>query len=127
MNRMEVISGELLEQGYSRQEISTAFSWLLEKVASPAPLPQPDARSFRILNDIERIFISKEAYGYLLQLSTLGLITPEELEGIIEKAVMRSSPGLGVEEIKLLTAEALFEVRSADSPGEALFPPDTVH
>jgi len=76
---------------------------------------------------IERIFISKEAYGYLLQLSTLGLITPEELEGIIEKAVMRSSPGLGVEEIKLLTAEALFEVRSADSPGEALFPPDTVH
>ena len=32
--RMEILSGKLLDQGYSESEISTAFSWMIERFGS---------------------------------------------------------------------------------------------
>lgn len=126
--QMELLSGELMDQGYSEQEISNAFSWLIERADSTARMSPPGSSSFRILNEIERVFISREAHGYLLQLAALELITPEELEGIIDRALMFASPSLSVDEIKHLTAEVLFETNgSYNLRGDNYLPNETVH
>ncbi len=126
--QMELLTGELQDQGYSQQEISTAFSFLIERAQDSSSVSAPDSRSFRVLNDVERIFISKEAYGYLLQLASLELISPGELEGIIDKALMVATPFLSIDDIKLLAAEVLFDIPGGiDFSGENLPPTDTVH
>ncbi len=88
--RMEMLSGKLLDQGYSKSEISTAFSWMIERFAALNNNIQPNPKSYRVLHDIEKIFISPEAYGYLLQLNALGLLNMEEMEKIIERSFISS-------------------------------------
>jgi uncharacterized protein Smg (DUF494 family) len=106
--QMRVLSGELLNRGYTEQEISSAFTYIIERFGSDLEGLAPDPKSFRVLHDFERIFISADAYGYLLQLSALGLVSAEEVERIIERAVLTSIPNMKVEEMKPLVGEVLF-------------------
>ena len=106
--RMEVLSGELLNRGYSEQEISTAFSWVLERMNLNREIQEPDPRSFRVLHNIEKVFISAEAFGYLLQLQWCGLINSDELERIIERALAAASPSMEVKEMNSIVMEVLF-------------------
>ena len=125
---MELLSDELLNRGYSEQEISTAFSWIIERLGYTGEVPTPDPESFRVLHDIEYIFISKEAYGFLLQLSYLGLLTHEEFEKVIESALQESVPQLDLEGMKMIIGELFFgEADSNAFGGEIILPDDLVH
>jgi len=127
-NRMELISTELLKKGYSEKEISTAFSWILERMVYSNSNAAPNPHSYRILHDVEKLFISQEAYGFLLQLEMIGLLSHEELERVIESALMESTPGLSVEKIKSLVAETIFGQNEALLPGNDLVvPEDFIH
>jgi uncharacterized protein Smg (DUF494 family) len=106
--RMEFLSHELMNRGYSEQEISTAFSWIIERLSTSAEVPTPNPKSFRVLHDIEKIFISKEAYGFLLQLISLGLLSQSDFERVVERALLEFQPNLGSESIKPIIAEVLF-------------------
>jgi len=126
--QMELISGELLNLGFTEHEISTAFSYVMERMNLLQDAPEPDPRSFRVLHDIERVFLSSEAYGYLLQLQTLGLISVDEMEKIIERALMMSAPKLGVNEVKSIVVEILFDTNEMTGfEGENIIPEDIVH
>ena len=126
--QMEIISGELLERGYTEQEISSAISWIIERAAFPKETAQVGHNTYRILNEVEKVFISKDAYGYLLQLHTLDLLPAREMEAIIDKAMLLSTPNLGLDDVKLLAAEALFESGgSVSGNGESYLPSQTVH
>lgn len=125
-DRMEILSGELMDRGYSEQEISTAFSWILERIAAFQDEISPNPKSFRVLHDIERVFISPDAYGYLLQLSSLGLLTSNELEKVIERALMISNPWMEVNEIKSVVVDVLFEDNDMFGLDSDDFKPDDI-
>jgi uncharacterized protein Smg (DUF494 family) len=105
--QMEILSDDLLGKGYSKQEISTAFSWILERMNYAKQSFTAHPKSFRMLHDIERIFLSKDSYGFLLQLSSLGLLSPEEFEMIIDRVMMEAVPSLPLDDFKSIVAEIL--------------------
>ena len=122
--RMELLSTELMKRGYSEQEISTAFSWILERMVIADQEITADPKSFRVLHDIEKIFISKEAFGFLLQLASIGMLSHTEIELVIEKVLMESSPSLNVEKVKTLIAEVILGDNDSMIPGSDIFIPD---
>ncbi|MCG8608809.1 DUF494 family protein [bacterium] len=110
---LRVISKDLLKKGYTESEISSAFSWLLTRVRSESEEIVPNQgpslkRSFRMLHEIEHSVVSTEAYGYIIQLKELGIISDTDVENILEKAVMLSSSRVKVEDIKSIVASLLF-------------------
>lgn len=119
--RMELLSTELLKRGYSEQEISTAFSWILERIAYSYGETSPGPNSFRVLHDIEKIFISREAYGFLLHLMSVEMISAEEFERIVERVLMEAIPGMGVDKIKDITTEVLFGASNFGASGGEIY------
>ncbi len=118
-NHLEIISRDLQQRGYTENEISSAFSWLYERYQNEneevvrhtgATLPG----SFRLLHDFERIVITPEGYGYLLQLKHLGILNDAEVELVIERAMTLGATRLSEEAIKSLVASTLLDFAGAN-------------
>jgi len=114
LNKIDSISKELLQKGYTEGEINAAFSWLFEKLKlnTEEILQETDPHlsgSFRILHDAEKAVITPKAYGYLIQLKELGLIDLSEMEQIIERAMIIGSNSVDEEEMKTIVASLLFD------------------
>ena len=117
-NHLEIISRDLQQRGYTENEISSAFSWLYERCQIDneeiVRLAGPTLEgSFRVLHDLERIVISPEGYGYLLQLKHLGILSDAEIEQTIERAMMLGATRLSEAAIKSLVASTLFNLEGA--------------
>ncbi len=107
----------LERKGYTQSEISTAISWLYERM-NPEPedskrTTEPVSQSFRVLHPAERFIITTEAHGYLLQLRQLGILNDRELELVIERAMLSGYEQLSSDEIQQIVNSILFA--SADS------------
>ncbi len=114
LGELAVLSRDLMQRGYTESEINSAFSWLLERMRNGIDevMDSEDSafqQSTRYLHEVERMVISPEAFGYLLQLRELGLITHAEMETVIERAMMLGSPKVTVGDIKAMVASMLFE------------------
>ncbi|MDZ7268531.1 MAG: DUF494 domain-containing protein [candidate division KSB1 bacterium] len=116
--RLELISRDLLQRGYSPSEISFAFSWLFERYSGEseellytASTTRPGA--VRILHEAERAVLSTEAYGYLLQLKQLRLLSDLELEQVIERALMTGAATITLADIKTLVAGHWFNAEGS--------------
>ncbi len=128
----EVDVSFLTENGYTPTEISTAFSWLFERlsVGHKLVLGEADTRlSHRVLHDAEKMIITPEGYGYLLQCRQLGLLTNSDIETIIERIMAAGFSSVGVPEMKSFVAGMLLD---SDSPTGrsgriALNSSDTIH
>jgi uncharacterized protein Smg (DUF494 family) len=123
--KLDVLSRDLLQRGYTENEISSAFSWLFDRyradfeelIRNTGPLLN---NSFRILHDLERMIITPAAHGYLLQLRALGILDDGEIEQIIERAMMMGGSRIDENEIKALIASTLFNT-SGTPEGSFLF------
>lgn len=113
IGKLDILSKELEQKGYTENEISSAFSWLFDRikdnfdelVKNTGPtLPY----SFRVLHEVEKMIIIPEAYGYLIQLRELGLLDETELEQIIEHALMLGTSRVTLEDMKAIVASSLF-------------------
>lgn len=111
-DKLALISRDLLQRGYSQHEISFAFSWLFERYRGETEevfsISPAASGSFRVLHELERAVIAPEAYGYLLQLKQLRLVTDVEIENIIERAMMAGAARVTTAEVKALVASTLF-------------------
>lgn len=112
-DKLEIISRDLLQRGYSQHEISFAFSWLFERYngeseALMANTGSTMPGSFRVLHEAERMVLTREAYGYLLQLKQLRLLNDVQIEFVIERAMMSGMHSVSIAEVKALAAAALF-------------------
>jgi len=111
--KLEMLSRDLLQRGYTENEISSAFSWLFDRyradfeelVRNSGPTL---VNAFRILHDLERMVITPAAHGYLLQLRALGILDDAEIEMIIERAMMMGGARIDENHIKSLIASTLF-------------------
>lgn len=103
----------LSKSGYTQSEISTAFSWLFERMnVGQAVMTGGEGKdsSYRVLHTAEQMVISTEAFGYLLQCRQLGLISNSDVEAVIERIMAAGFSHVGVPEMKSFVAGMLFDV-----------------
>lgn len=117
----------LARHGYTPTEISSAFSWLFDRLEGDddpsVPFRDASPQSVRMLHPAEQAVLTPEGYGYLLQCHQLGLLSAEEVETVIERAMMAGFTTAGAQEIKALVAGMLFDSDRATGGG----PTDTIH
>lgn len=121
ISKLEV--SKLAEFGYTQTEISTALSWIYDKMNIKQPLKSMtklEMQSYRVFHDVEKRILTKEARGFLIEMFELGLIDKLEMENIIERAMMSGSSSIGISDIKSVAATVLFELNSPGSLGSRL-------
>jgi uncharacterized protein Smg (DUF494 family) len=114
---------KLTDNGYSQSEISTALSWIYDKMNLREPLKRvkgTHARSYRIFHEAERQILTKDARGFLVEMYELGLIDHLDMENIIERSMMSGSNVIDRNEIKSVAASVLFEYNSPGKPGSRI-------
>ncbi|MEX0780569.1 MAG: DUF494 family protein [Balneolales bacterium] len=113
--------------GYDKAEISAAWSWVLQKhqagelneIKDEEPKAEKP-KSHRILHFAERMMISREAYGYLLELYDMGLIDSTSMEKIIEQAMLHSTEQITLDKAKDIVVKMIF-TSDENSQGKTLF------
>lgn len=106
------LSKQLLAQGYTENEINLAFSWIFNHLQKSTPEQKEEFSyredSIRVLHDLEKLVISPDAFGYLLQLWQLGMIKEYDMEDVIEKALSIGSTHITLDDIKSFAATVIF-------------------
>lgn len=108
----EPLTDDLIGLGYTKQEIETALFWYYSKLEikrSTAFADTYNSNSFRILHESEQSVLSPEAYGYLIELRELDVLTLGEMDNIIEKAVLLGGRRVSAEDIKNFVASSLLD------------------
>jgi uncharacterized protein Smg (DUF494 family) len=128
----EVDVSLLSQNGYTQSEISTAFSWLFERLSIGEPVfspGKPSDTSHRMLNEAEKMVIHGEAFGYLLQCHELGLLNNSDIETIVERIMAAGFSSVGINEMKSFVAGLLFgfDNPSGGSGNIVLGNNDTIH
>ena len=120
-NISEVDVDKLIDLGYTNSEISTALSWLVDRAEfaddTTVNQTQPRESSFRVLHTAESDLFTKDAWGELIQLSSLGLLTNDNLESLIERAALTGLQKIDVDQLKAYVASTVFHVQVQDFPG----------
>lgn len=106
-------SSDLKSLGYSDDEISTAYNWILDNLSASGEnlfsrFPS-DQQSSRILTDIERVRISPEAQALLIRLSNVGLMNREQQERILDRLSFLGPRAVSVEQVRLIASAILFD------------------
>ncbi|MBM3326638.1 MAG: DUF494 domain-containing protein [Calditrichaeota bacterium] len=120
----EPLANNLISLGYTQNEIETALFWFYNRVEYRRSTVKPDGlseTSFRCLNDYEKMVLTPEAYGYLIELNHLGLLTLGEMDTIIERAVVMGGNRVDADDIKLFIAAHISDpseggLLSSDNP-----------
>jgi hypothetical protein len=129
---------EIMSEGakkFDKSEISAAYSWILQRYPS-GKAPQPDTslngykrlakeikgkknnavtkpddsdHNHRVLHYAERLLITPDAYGYLLELVEIDIIDQTTMEAIIDKVMFHSTERITLESVKVMIQEYLFE------------------
>ena len=118
---------ELLERGYSNSEIAAALSWIIERRIDADGEPTD---GFRILHGIEQNVLSIESWGMLMTYAELGFLSTDDLEQILERAVMLGNERqVGIPEIKAIIAAYMLDgsVYASSSNRRLLLGSDSVH
>lgn len=98
----------LMDQGYSLEEINSAFDWLSSLVTKGMTKKRiKPTTSKRILHHLEKLKLSSQAYGLLIRMQESGLITSAQQEEIIEQA-LTSNEEVGPGEIKRIAGQVVF-------------------
>lgn len=112
----EIDTKELEKLGYTNAEISTAFSWLVDRFEFGNQFFNKDfpstEDSFRILHQAEQELFTDEAFGELIQYHSLGIINSRHIEAIIERALMLGLYQIDSTQIKSFIAYAIFNAAS---------------
>jgi uncharacterized protein Smg (DUF494 family) len=100
---------------YNAAQLSAAYSWILQR--NPVAL-RPT--SPRVLHFAERMMISPESYGYLLDLTNLGVLDALSMEKVIEKVMFHSLERMPLDKVKAIVAEVLLDKGTSLSGSESI-------
>ncbi|MEW5795512.1 MAG: DUF494 family protein [Candidatus Zixiibacteriota bacterium] len=112
MEDMSEYSSSLRNLGFTEQEISTAYNWILGHSAASAEnlytkIPERSG-STRILTESERARIAPDAHGFLLRLFNLGVLTSEQFESVLDRLTASSQRIASLEQVKLVVSAVMF-------------------
>jgi Smg protein len=120
---VESITQSLITEGYNAQEVNTAFMWLYhtvdESFFEDGRIIRTDGSigTVRVLNDFERTLITPEAYGYILQLSQLGLLDNLQIEEVIDRAMYSCGDMVELNDVKRIVPSIIIEGIPGFRPG----------
>ncbi len=109
---------ELMSVGFEAEEINDAFSWM-ESVALQGPAAQQaEAKlkpqsTYRVYTPEEELALSTEGIGFLVKLRSMGLLSDETQEEIIERAVRAAEDPLNLQEVKMIVALTMLSKTSS--------------
>ena len=106
------VSAALRNLGYSDQEISSAYTWFLEQFKGTpeqffSKFPKNHS-SQRMLTDTERMYITSDAQGLLIKLLDSTIISDEQMEAILERAIFFATEPITLEQIKIIASAVVF-------------------
>ena len=111
LENLEDVSSYLKSNGFTDNEISSAYSWVLDQLQGESPFVLEESQSpasTRILTEQERRHFASDAIGYLLQLRYLGLISDALMEVILERAAIMGATPIDLDQLKIITGALLF-------------------
>jgi uncharacterized protein Smg (DUF494 family) len=122
----------LSKKGYSQTEISTAFSWVADRTTMRDFVTTAlggNPLSFRVLHEFEKMFISPEILGYLLQLTQLSVISHDQREEVIDQCIITGLQPIDLESVKSIVGDVLFGSATYTTPSRRIFlhPTDLIH
>ena len=112
LESFEDISSYLKSYGFTDNEISSAYSWVLEQLQSNSQFltdDTPSRNSFRVHTVQERRQFGTESIGYLMQLRYLGIIGDLQMEQILERGALMGPSPINLEQLKILVGSVLFQ------------------
>lgn len=116
----EIDLNALQSRGYSSSEISTAFSWLVDRVEFSnkiTTLEIESDNSFRILHDAEKELFTEQAWGELIQMHSIGILNSQQIEIIIERALLSGIFKIDSFFLKNMIASFIFNATNSLMPG----------
>lgn len=128
----EIDLNHLHSKGYTQSEISAAFSWLYDNVPVQDGVVVrgaiPSRESRRILHEAEKLMMTTDAQGYLMQLCEVGLLENRDVENVIERAMMSGFEKLSIDELREIVAAVLFAKQNNWREGRSMLNNnDTIH
>jgi len=115
----------LKKLGYTETEISTAFSWLVDRIEFSDDIfmteGETNRNSFRILHKAEREAFTKEAYSELLKFQTAGIISHKDLELLLDHVIARGETPITAQYLKNYIAGVVFNLAKANGNGMTKF------
>ncbi len=127
------LSEKLMARGYTESEINLAFSWIFNHLQKPDIPEEREVRyqqsSVRVLHDLEKLVIHPEGYGYLLQLYQLGILSENDIEEVIERALSVGTTNITLDDIKAFVSLLIFNPENNPAIDSYFFHPgtNTVH
>jgi uncharacterized protein Smg (DUF494 family) len=120
----EIDLAQLSDKGYTENEISTAFSWMFDKINMGEKILNGEQsgsqHSHRILHETERSVFTPEGHGYLIQLRELGLLDDMDLETAIDRIMMAGFGEVGISEVNTIVASIMFDYDDSERIGSRL-------
>jgi uncharacterized protein Smg (DUF494 family) len=105
-------SSHLKNLGYTNEEISVAYNWILNHMGSPSESLYSDFQgcnvSTRVLTEVERARLTPEAHGFILKLANTGIINGEQLEAILDRLAMTGQKVMTPDQVKLIVSAVMF-------------------
>jgi len=111
------ISPDLLDLGFTNDEITRAYGWFTDRLSAGSNLFDGFSRlqsSQRILSAQERLQVDIEAHGFLLNLMNFGIIDPLQFEMILDKAFVYGTRPVTLDQMKWLASGVVFDEFSSD-------------
>ena len=112
MTDMDDVSSDLRNMGYTDNEISSAYCWVMDRYGTGDQVyfsEFPDEHhSSRVLSNAERFQFAPEAYGFLLKLLNLGLIDDEQMETVLDRGALLGPKPINQEQVKLIATTFVF-------------------
>lgn len=108
---MDDVSSYLKSHGFTENEISSAYSWVMDQLQTDSSLLLDDAQSAhstRVITEQDRRHFTIEAIGYLMQLRYLGLLNDSQIELILERGSYLGSATIDLEQVKMIVSSLLF-------------------
>jgi uncharacterized protein Smg (DUF494 family) len=121
-----MIMQALLNQGCLPQEVDAALTLMqrlvqIQDEESFGPDDSIDAPSMRTMNREERDRFTVDAFGLITKITNLGLISEDQREELLERAMNQYTDRIGIDHVKSVVAFALFaNSREHDENGHAV-------
>ncbi len=112
------LMAELMSVGFEADDINDAFSWmetiaLQPQAESAIETPLMHQPTHRLFSNQEQQKLTTEARGFLVKVRTMGLLSNQAQEEIMDRALRSTEDSINEQEIKLITILILLS-RSSD-------------
>ncbi|NNF66757.1 MAG: DUF494 domain-containing protein [Gammaproteobacteria bacterium] len=104
-----VLRGELLRAGFKEPNVDKAFAWLDELNENEDPGSRaPYANAVRVFSDSETARLGVDAVGYLMHLQHVAILSPGQLEIVLDRLMALDDGDIDMEQIKWIVLIVLY-------------------